>query len=347
MSKKTDCYNYVMLILGSTIGAGLASGQEIVLFFAQYGFVSLPFLLAFVFLFSFSILTLFKFGKISTKEKDFDKTIKHQVFFDSCGNAIFIIFSATMVSGIESLFNQLFFYTKFHLWAIISLFICAFIILKGFKFILKLNAFLVPIIIIATIGVCALSFSPSIKHSPLTFNTDISNFIFLITSTILYSSCNIMISNKVLIKVGTKIKKESAKKVAIISSIILALIIALIVIALLSNDNSLLFAELPLVYLAFTINSTVGYIYSGIIFLCIITTLLTTLFSFNENLRKKISNKFFSTFIACILIFSLSLFGFENIVRYSYPIIGAIGIFMIFSIKNRLNYENCSCPVLK
>ena len=347
MSKKTDCFSYVMLILGSTIGAGLASGQEIVLFFAQYGYISLIFLFIFVLLFSFSILTLFKFGKIISQQKDFEKTIKHQVFFDSCGNIIFLIFSATMVAGIESLFNQLFFYTKFHLWAIISLVLCAFIILRGFKFILKLNTFLVPVIIVATIFVCALSFSPTNEHSPLTINTDLPNVIFLLSSTILYSSCNIMISNKVLIKVGTEIKKETAKKVAIISSITLALIIALIIIALLSNDNSLLFAELPLVYLAFTINTIVGYIYSGIIFICIITTLLTTFFSFNENLRKKISNKVFSTFVACILIFSLSLFGFENIVRYSYPIIGAIGIFMIFSIKNRLNYENCSCPVLE
>lgn len=344
MAKKEKFVGYIMLILGSTIGAGLASGQEIVIFFAKFGYVSIIFAVFFILIFAYSIYTLLNYGRLISLKPDFIKKYKNEYIFESSYSIIFLVFSSTMIAGADSLLNEILLNTKFHLWSIIILIICACAVLKGLKCLVKINLILVPLIVVSTLLVCFLSFNFS-SHSAVTFSFDATNLAFLTASIILYSSCNIMVSSKILISIGSKINEKNAKKLAILCASILGAIIVLIIVALLINDSSLLFAELPLVFLAFTINEFAGYAYSIIILICIITTLLSTFFSLKENLKNKISNNVLSTIIACLCIFILSLFGFENIVRFSYPIIGALGVVLIYNLNSRINYLECKCKV--
>ena len=333
---------YIFLILGTTIGAGLASGQEIVLFFAQYGFVSILFVILFAIIFAISIKILLNYGNLMQKNANFNKKYKNEYIFESASGIIFLIFSSIMLAGAESLLNQIAIFSRFHLWSILILLLCFFAVLKGLKWLININFYLIPLIVLSTLLVCCFSFNYS-PHSPAVFSFDISNFAFLSVSTILYSCCNIMVSSKILIKIGTKIEEKSIKKVSFFTSLLLSTIIIFIIVALLINDNSLIFAELPMVYLAFIISDLSGYLYSFIILICIITTLLSTFFSLKESIKTKIKSNIISTIIAFFAILLLSLFGFENIVRYSYPVIGALGLILIFNLQNRINYSKCEC----
>ncbi len=78
-----------MLVVGTIVGAGLASGQEIVVFFAQYGFVSLFFNVAIFFIFFFGIRNFLRFEKC-TYENDFKKK-KISNIFDIISIVIFAI----------------------------------------------------------------------------------------------------------------------------------------------------------------------------------------------------------------------------------------------------------------
>lgn len=342
MEKNTGVFGGAMLILGATIGAGLASGQEVVIFFAKYGFVSIFYAFIFFILFAYGLLTLLKYGQMLKNKPDFLTKHKDNFILESCFAIIFLIFSATMLTGAESLLNDIVYCSKFHLWSILIMLLSLIIISKDLKWLISINKILVPIIIISTILVCAFSFTVS-SQSDFAFTFDISNFAFLTISTILYAACNLMVNSKIAVGLGTKIKEKNIKKVAIITSFIIFVIIATIILTLLLNDNSLLFADLPLVYLAFMINPTVGYIYSFIILACILTTLFATFYSLKESVHLKVKSNFASFLISAISIFILSLFGFESIIRYSYPIIGAIGIIMIFNIKNRMACSDCEC----
>ena len=73
---------YIFLILGTTIGAGLASGQEIVLFFAQYGFVSILFVILFAIIFAISIKILLNYGNLMQKNANFNKKYKNEYIFE-------------------------------------------------------------------------------------------------------------------------------------------------------------------------------------------------------------------------------------------------------------------------
>lgn len=332
-----------MLILGSTIGAGLASGQEVVIFFAQYGFVSILYAFLFFILFAYSLIEILKYGQMLQKKPDFLQKHKTSFLFESVCAIIFLIFSATMLAGAETLLNDIIYTSKFHLWSILIILLSLLIMSKDLKWLITINKLLVPIIILSTILVCLFSFTVS-PHSDFTFSFDISNLAFLTISTILYTTCNLMVNSKIAINLGTKIKEKNIKKVAIITSFIIFLIIVLIIIALLINDNSLPFAEMPIVYIAFLIHPTVGYIYSFIILLCILTTLFATFYSFKESVNLKVKSKLLSLIFSAILVLVLSLFGFESIICYSYPLIGAVGIIVLFTIKNRMSCSDCECP---
>ena len=331
-----------MLILGSTIGVGLASGQEVVIFFAQYGFISIIFAFLFFILFTYGLIQLLKYGNMLQQKPDFLKNHKQNYLLESFSSIIFLIFSATMLAGAESLLNDIVFPSKFHLWSILIIFIGILAISKELNWLIIINNILVPIIIVSTVLVCALSFNIS-SHSDLVLSFDFSNLVFLFISSILYVACNLMVNSKIAIELGLKIKEKNIKIVAIISSLIIFLLISLIIISLLLNDNSLLFADMPIVYIAFLINPLLGYFYSVVILLSIITTFFATFFSLKEIVHEKFKSNFLSKLLSAFAIFIVSLFGFESIIRYSYPLIGALGIIMLFNIKNQMSCSECEC----
>ena len=326
MQEKSYTFDHVSLILGATIGAGFASGQEIVTFFSRFGFVSIFFAIIFFILFSYSINLLLNIGK------------KNYTFFSSnyilksSLNVIFFIVSANMLAGANELLCGLIFDFQFPLYSIVILLISYFVINKDIKAICKVNKILVPIMISFTILVCFLSFFFS-PHSQIAINFDISNLAMLSTSSILYTFCNVLIISSVVLKMGKNINKTKIKNISFTSSFILFCLIILITLSLLINDNSIIFAKMPMIYLAFLINNKLGYMYSFVIFLSIITTLLATLYSINIKIKNK------NNYIIFIIVFALSLFGFQKIIQYSYPIIGAFGLIIVLKL-NSLKFSN-------
>lgn len=322
MHKKSYIFDYVALILGATIGAGFASGQEIVTFFARFGFVSVFFVVLFCVIFAYCLNLLLSFSKNSCYNN-----LKNNCYLNSILSIIFFMISANMLAGTNELLSDLIFNFNFPLYSILILFVSYLIINKGLKFIFKINKIIVPIMILITILVCFLSFFVS-PHSNVSVNFDIANLAMLLTSCVLYTFCNVLVVSKIVLKAGEKIETENIKKVAIISSISLGTIVVLIILSLLINDNSILFSNMPIVLLAFLINKNFGYLYSLIIFFSILTTLLATTYALTCNHKKK------SKLIIYAIIFALSLFGFENLIEYTYPIIGAIGVIIVYKLNN-------------
>ena len=234
-----------------------------------------------------------------------------------------------MLACLNSLMNELIYTFPFPIWSLIAIFASSIVIIFGIKFLLKLSIFLTPIIIIGIIYICFKVNVISPNSAPA-FSSDIPNLLFLFLSTISYACCNLIVSNKLLFKLGKGLSSKQIKWVSFVTSFILVVVIAVIAISMLINDEIILFTELPLVYMAFLINNSVGYFFSAIIILSIITTLFTTQFSFHEILKIKNSKKFI---LSISLFYLLSLFGFSEIVKFLYPLIGGLGFVMLFYLK--------------
>lgn len=328
-----------MLIVGTIIGAGLASGQEIVVFFAQYGFVSIFFLIGVFAVFFFGFKEFLCFGKRCYKvEFESNKIFS---IFDGFSFLIFIAIGSAMLAGANSLLSQYVFNFNFPVWSIILIVMSTLICHFGIKGLLNLSIYLVPIMIVGIVFICVKGSTISTLSAPA-FSTDLPNLILLSLSSLSYCCCNLVTANKVLFESGTSLSKKQIIAVAVVSSLILTLLIGTIILSILINDKMILFSTMPLVYLAFLISNSAGILFSIVLFLSIATTLFTSQYSLSKILESKLKKrkKLLSSLISLEIIFIVSLLGFDDIIKYVYPIIGAFGFSMLFLLKN-LSLKPC------
>ena len=282
------------------------------------------------------------FGSLQFKQ-DFKKN-KTSLFFETFSIVVFIVVSASMLAGANELLNQTVFSFNFPLWSIVLVIISTIIINFGINGLLKLSFCLVPLIIFGIVFVCVQGTIVS-NHSAVAFATDIPNLIILGINSVGYCFFNLITANKVIAESGTFLNKNQIKNVSLISGLIIVGIVGVIIVSLLINDSAVLYANLPLVYLAFLISKPVGYMFSIVIFLSVITTIFSTQYSIvNCKLscwfNKKKNGKTFSSILSAIVILVVSFVGFNKIIKYFYPIVGAVG-FAMFLFARKLSLKPC------
>src|SRR5574344_728640 len=98
----------VFIIVGTIIGAGFISGKEIAIYFSNYGYLSLIYLIIFFFIFYYSIhLLLNKSFNCEYKNiYDINKQILNSKIFNIFCSISFIIVSSAMFSAFKELFNN-------------------------------------------------------------------------------------------------------------------------------------------------------------------------------------------------------------------------------------------------
>jgi uncharacterized membrane protein YkvI len=318
-----------MLILSVIIGAGFASGQEVVTSFAQYGFISLFFLILLFFLFFKGLSLFLQFG--NKYSNDFIKNNKFFKIFESLSLVIFLIIGSAMLAGVDDLLSEVFYDFSFPLWGLLAILFSSLILFFGFKTLLNISTYLVPCMIVGIVFICIKGNSVSTLSAPA-FSSDFLNVFILFLSTISYGCCNLVLSNKFIFALGKKLNNKQIKYIALIVALSITLIVGIIAISILINDNITLYDELPLLHMAFLINKSMGYLFSIVILISILTTLFAAQYSFNEIL--KVKNKFLVFGISITSFFCISLFGFSEIVKYLYPVIGALGFLMLFYLKS-------------
>ena len=141
------------LIVGSIIGAGFASGRELSLFFAEFGFSSLYFL-PIVFILFYYLFKLFL--SIGAKQKfenvfEINKVAGSSPFFNVAVIVIFLIYAAAMFAGAVEVLANNFIGVPSIIFQVL-VFALAYVVLKfGFAGLVKVNGILIPIIVILLI----------------------------------------------------------------------------------------------------------------------------------------------------------------------------------------------------
>lgn len=325
---------FSLLVVGAIVGAGLASGQEIVVFFAQYGFVSVFFLIGLFFLFLFGIKQFLSFGKVYYSP-DFKNNSGAMKVFDYCSILFLAVIGSAMLAGVNELCDTHFHQFNFPVYSLVLVLVSTTVIFFGLKALLNLSIYLVPFIAIGIVYICVKCLTISPLSAPA-FSTDLPTIGLLSLSCVSYCCCNLVTSNRILFDVGFKLNKRQTKIVSILVGSVLTIIIGLIIASILVIDEAILYAELPLVYMAYLIGNPAGICFSFVMILSIVTTLLTTQYSFVEIAfsRVKKIKKAVLTFGSGLLFFLISLIGFGDIVKYFYPIIGAFGFVMMFYLRD-------------
>ena len=352
-----------MTIIGSIIGAGFASGQEINSFFYKYGIIGILGIIISVFLIS---LIIFKVFKIIKKEninnyEEFlkiifgNKTIKKNKIINKKNNFkknnkklnkkkylniynitniiinIFLIISFfIMIAGFGAYFNQEYNMSEMLGSSILSV-ICLIIFMNNIEGLLKINKYLIPILIFFMI-IIGIKNINNFNIIEINNKKIINNIFFTIINGIIYASYNIILLIPILITLKNKIRKNNIFLISIFSGIIL-FILSLIIYFLLSNIKiNINEIEMPAVYSIRKYLPEFKKIYEFIILTSILTTAIAEGISVLENICK--NKKSYTQFavILCITSVLFSKIGFSNLINLLYPIFGIVGGIQILAI---------------
>lgn len=323
--------------IGVILGAGFLSGQEILNFFAIYGYMGLIgcVLSGLVFtLVGYKVLLICKENSI-TGIKDFLVTIlgKHIGSIAEIFVAVFmlILFSAMLAGSGASIMQN--FHVEYTYGVILTGSISFVVFLFDLRGLVKVNTILSPIMVIGAISIGIYSI---IFREQAVFNQeDTISFLFRnwIVGATIYVSYNSATGIGVLTTITPLITNKSvAKYSSVISGIIMGILAFLIALTLLINDN-LVKTEIPIMEILKNHSEFIRYSYFLILMMAIFTTAIGNGFAFIKWLEARHNLPPLWIKIGVVMLgIVLAQFGFSNIVGKVYPLFGIIGLIEIIAI---------------
>lgn len=308
--KKT--FSAIMIIIGTIIGSGFATGKEIAVYFSRFGLVSY-FLILMTGAIFFCVIYFF----LSRGAKAFEK-ISSSKFFLALYTIISLIFTSSMFAGTINILPQTM-WLRMMFWIGLCL-VCLYVARRGLKSLAIANSFLIPVLMICLIVVLF----QIIK--PINLNFSSKNAFLGLFFTILYCLLNFSTSGIVFAKLGDELNKKQKVWASLISSLTLCVFLMLTNNALLSHPASI-HQEMPLVFLSSGVSLL---LIKFVVFSGCITTLFSLVYTTSLSLEKLSFPKFWIGFIAVVFPAAVSIFGFGRIVSFLYPLASVIGIFVFF-----------------
>ena len=327
----------VFVIIGTLIGAGFASGQEIYVFFYQYGINGIfgmiisSILLGFV---TYKVLYICKENKVTNYKsflKIFIKKEKQLDIFNTIINIFILITFYIMIAGFGAYFEQQFGISSL-LGSILLAFICYFVFLRDISGLIKVNQYIVPLLIgsLLIIGIFVIDAKNILEISHYVSENNSWKWIL---DSILYGSYNTILLIPVLITLRNLVSKKKERRKVSLWVIALVILLSLVIFLILTKiDVDIKNLEMPAVYVVSKISPVFRDIYGFIILSSILTTSISLGTSLLENIVKdKKKYKQYAIFI-CVSAILVSNIGFSNLVNLLYPIFGYIGLIQIIKI---------------
>lgn len=306
-------FEITLLFLGSIIGAGFATGAEIVTFFGNWQIpVWLTALIVGVGIFFIITLEIFLFypQREQTMAKPNQKTSKtlHIGII-----MIYLTLYTAMTAGITQITN--------HWICLISLFCSAVFALLDIQKLTRLNTIIVAAIIVLII-------STTLPHLASFIGTKATKWNHIIPTiywAILYAGLNCFMFPELIIAHAKQYKRSTLFFAGLITAILITFLLSMILITIKTahTENH----PIPLLIAAPTPVTT------AIILLAILTSQYTALFAIIKRAQKIFpvtKNKpCVTTACICLIALIASFCGFSHIIRYGYPLIGAITCFYL------------------
>ena len=337
-----------MTVLSAIIGAGFASGKEIISFFGKNGYFAIPFFLLVTGLFFFCFYLFSKLGKMIKPKSIADMTSamfgKAGVFVDFMFILCTFITLSSMLAGSDAIGSIIFGASyNFCYISIITAMLTVLVVYFGLKYIYKITNAIVPltIVIMLAVLVAFLAISPAqqVSQSNISFNG-----FSAVLSCFLYVSMNVFINIFIISKSSQYMNKKQIGVASAICASVLLCLLVLVVVAVMHGGDAIFSSNMPMLAIANSLGGWLGILYAVMLWLAIFTTLCLAGYTIMAWLNRYIKNKFVCSVITLTLGFIFSRFGFSNIVDIFYPIEGIFGTLLIaycavYYFKNKKSYE--------
>lgn len=336
------------VIIGTIIGAGFASGQEIWIFFNRYQYWGLIGIIVACALSGILIYKVFQLSQkynITTYSELLQQISQRKAINQIISIVIqlFLLISFyVMVAGMSAYFNQEF---KIPIWicSIIMSIFCYIILQKDIKGIVTVNTLLIPCLVLFILYLGFRNFEFTTNYFATTQIAKLSyNWIL---SSVLYASYNSIVLIPILVELKTYLKtKGKIKKVSILCCAVLILLGSILFCLLLRGEEYNHQLELPMIGIVKEFGITYSYLYGAVVVVAIFTSAISAGYGFlkNEVARKQIKKgnveqrekTYYQKLVLAICISApiVANFGFSNLVGKLYPVFGILGLVQLIAI---------------
>ncbi|MFC0523442.1 hypothetical protein ACFFGV_07575 [Pontibacillus salicampi] len=333
--------------VGIIVGAGFASGQEILQYFTSYGYLGTAGAIAATALFAYMGMMLTKLGT-RTKAKSHKEAVYRVSGYKWLGTIvdyviIFTLFSVgvVMIAGAGSIPSQ-----QFGLPPVVGVILMSIIVIatimmnveKVINVIGSITPFLiVTVIIISIYSVVTMDssyqslVSVALEQPQAMSNWFINNWF---VSSLNYVSFNIAVGASMSLLMGGNEEDERASSIGgLIGGFVLGLLIVLSHLAIFSQVDVVADAAMPMLKIVDSLSPVLGILYSLILFGMIFNTAVSMFFSLAARFTV-VGTSTHKKFVLTIgvIAFGLSFVGFTNLISIFYPVIGFMGLFLILAL---------------
>jgi len=335
-----------MVYIGTVVGAGFATGQEILQFFVAFGIPGLWGILLSTVLFVLYGVLIMKLGMktAAVSHREMLATVGGSLFRTGMDALILIsLFGAltAMLAGTGALLVQQLGLNPALGGAIMGV-LTVLTVLRGLRGVIGAISMVVPFLLVAVVGVCvfvlldgglnlqAWSGGRSGSVAPAGF---VGNWLW---AAVLYGAYNILMSAAVLAPLGA----EAADRRAIfrggaLGGIGLGAASLMIYLAISAGQSDVTGLEVPMLYLAGRISPVAEALFSLVLLAEVYTTAVGALYGLSARLtagrRQDAAPTRLIVGITCAA-FGASLLGFSNLVRYLYPLQGYGGVVFLMAL---------------
>ncbi|WP_066289745.1 YkvI family membrane protein [Bacillus sp. FJAT-29937] len=327
-------FQIAAVYVGTVVGAGFATGREIVEFFSRFGFIGLVSILmsGYIFIFLGSKLMRIAARIQATSYQELNEYLFGK-FFGSAINILMLFMllgvCAVMLSGAGAVFEEQMGLSKYTgIFITIGLSIAVMIL--GTKGIFAVNSFVVPMMIAFSFLLLFVSmrlpnFTEQILYIPFAEDGWKS-----VVAPFSYAALNLGLAQAVLVPIATEIKHDKTIKWGGIlggGALTIILISSHLTLVTLPQLESY---DIPMAVIMKTIASSFFWIYVLIIYGEIFTSVIGNVFGIERQLRKYVGIP--SIVTVCIIFticYFISLINYGTLLSYVYPIFGYISIIFI------------------
>ncbi len=348
-NKELSHYYIGATYIGTVVGAGFASGQEVLQFFGYFGLkgiIGLILTTILLALFGYMVLEL---GRRLRAEshlpviqyaggKWIGTVIDWVITFFLFGGLV------TMAAGAGAIFIEQF-NLPFLLGSLLIVVASVLTVFLGISGVIASISFAVPLLLAAVFGVTIYTIITD-YNSLLAVLRSYSNVTaapvpYWPLTAILYTSYNLILSVAILAPMGNMSSQKKVLKGAVLGGVGLGIGALAINLAILTKIGSSSLYEVPMIFVAGSISPIAGTGYTIVLLTEVYTTAISSLYGFTARLTKEGTARYRWTAIATgVAAFGMAQFGFSNLVGILYPAVGFAGLLLLGSMAYRFLIQN-------
>lgn len=324
--------------IGVIVGAGFASGQEILQYFTSFGLLGIIGAVIASALFAYLGMVLMQIGSRMQTTSHRDAIYKISGRYLGVVIDYIIIFTlfgvgVVMIAGAGSNLNQQFEFPYFVGTSLMTILVLIAGMAKVNRFVAiigSITPFLILIVIILSIySVLSMDNTfTNLNSIAMEQPTTLPNWFI---SAINYVSFNIAVGASMsLVMGGAQHNEKTAALGGLVGGLGIGVLIILSHLAIFSKIDLVQGYEMPMLQLANQVSPALGFFMAIVLFGMIFNTAASMFFSFGARFVEIGTPKFKAFLVVTLVIaYLLSFFGFTDLVSYFYPLIGYLGLFLI------------------